>query len=110
MNQVRVLTTEDMRRLLRERRRGGEPWRKLLGHDIPPGSCTKREMADAFRSKLRARGDRGLLNLLKNAVLEPRNPFEPDRRRRPKREVVTLALLFAILLGTVCWFNVPVVR
>ncbi len=37
-----------------------------------------------FRAKLRARGDRGVLNLLKNLLLEPRNPFEPEKRRLPK--------------------------
>ncbi len=106
MNQPRLVTAEVMRQVLRARRRGRrEAWLRVVGSDIPPGLHTRKEMLDAFRAKLRARGDRGVLNLIKNLLLEPRNPFEPRKRRLPRREVVAVAGLFAVLFGAVLWFN-----
>jgi hypothetical protein len=43
--------------------------------------------------------------MIRNRVLEPRNPFEPSRRRLPKREIVAVGSLAALLLGAVVWFN-----
>lgn len=106
MNCQTLATAEEMRQLLRARRRGRRrSWLDRLGSDIPPGADTKEEMLAVFRAKLGARGDRGVLNLLKNLLLEPRNPFEPEKRRLPKREIVAVGGLVAVLLGAVLWFN-----
>jgi hypothetical protein len=106
MNRQTLTTADDMRRLLRARRRGRRrSWLEVLGSDIPAGVHTKEEMLGAFRAKLRAQGDRGALNLTKNLLLEPRNPFEPGKRRLPKREIVAVAALVAVLFGAVLWFN-----
>jgi hypothetical protein len=103
------VTAGDMLRVLRKRlRRRRTTWIELLGSEIPPGSHAKSEMLDLLREKLRARGDRGVVDLFKNLVLEPRNPFEPQRSRPPKREVVAMGSLLAILFGAVVWFNFPV--
>jgi hypothetical protein len=101
-----LVTAGDMRQVLRKRlRKKGGKWIDVLGSEIPPGTHTKYEMVELLREKLRARGDRGIGSLVKNLVLEPRNPFEPDRRRLPKREVVAAGSLLAILLGALGWFN-----
>ena len=68
-------------------------------------ATSARDMLPAFRAKLSARGDRGLLNLLKDLVLIPRNPFEPDRRRLPRRELVTVGALLLVLVASAIWFN-----
>jgi hypothetical protein len=108
MNRQTLATAEEMRQLLRAQRRGRRrSWLGVLGSDIPPGVHTREEMLAAFRTKLRARGDHGVLNLIRNLLLEPRNPFEPGRRRLPKREIVAVAALVAVLFGAVLWFNVP---
>jgi hypothetical protein len=100
------VTAGDMRQVLRKRlRKQGGKWIEVVGSEIPPGTNTKYEMVELLREKLRARGDRGIGSLGKNLVLEPRNPFEPDRRRLPKREVVAVGSLIAILFAALVWFN-----
>jgi hypothetical protein len=59
----------------------------------------------SFRTELRKPGDRGVLNLIRNLLLERQNPFEPHRRRPPRREVVAVGTLIAVLFGAVLWFN-----
>ena len=99
-------TTTDMHRILRKRTyRGTRGWGAILGSDISPGRHTTKEMRAILRQKLSGQGDRGVVNLLKNWILEPRNPFEPTRRRLPKREVVSVGSLIAALLGAIAWFN-----
>lgn len=101
-----LVTAGEMRQVLRKRlRKQGGRWIEVLGSEIPPGTHTKNEMVERLREKLRGRGDRGFLNLVKNLILEPRNPFEPERRRLPKREVVAVGSLLAILFGALVWFN-----
>ena len=96
----------DMHRILRKRaHRAGGGWSAILGSDIPPGRHTSAEMLAILRQKLSAHGDRGVANLFKNWTLAPRNPFEPTRRRLPKREVVSVGSLIAVLLGAIAWFN-----
>ncbi len=95
-----------MYRVLRKRlRKSAGGWTAILGSEIPPGSHDKKEMLALLRQKLSSRGDRGIKNLIKGLVLEPRNPFEPARRRAPKREVVSVASLVAILFVAIVWFN-----
>ena len=101
-----LVTAGEMRQILRQRRhKHSTTWVEIVGSEVPPGTHTKNEMLKLLRAKLRARGDRGVGNLIKNLVLEPRNPFEPDRRRLPKREVVAVGSLLAILFGALVWFN-----
>ncbi len=101
-----VITAGEMRRILRKRpHRRSSGWTEILGSEIPPGVHKKKEMLELLREKLRARGDLGVGNLVKNLVLEPRNPFEPARRRLPKREVVAVGSLVAMLFGAMVWFN-----
>jgi hypothetical protein len=101
-----LITPSEMRRVLRKRlRKQGGRWIEVLGSEVPPGTHTKNEMVELLRKKLRRRGDHGVENLIKNLVLEPRNPFEPEKRRLPKREVVSVGSLLAILFGALVWFN-----
>ncbi len=97
MEGVARATAEEMRKVLRRRRRGSI--------QTAPGPHTTEEMLAAFRRKLDARGERGIVNLFKNLALEPRNPFEPSRSRAPRREVVAVGALVAVLIGAVLWFN-----
>ena len=106
MSRQTLATAAEMRQVLQARRRRRQrPWLDVLGSDIPPSVHTKEQRLAAFRAKFRARGDRGVLNLIKNLLLEPRNPFEPARRRLPKREIVAVGALVVVLVGAVVWFN-----
>lgn len=100
------VTANEMRHVLRKRlHKHPTAWMEILGGEIPPGSYTKLEMVGLLREKLQARGDRGIGNLIKSLLLEQRNPFEPARRRLPKREVVAVGTLLGVLFAAVIWFN-----
>ena len=100
------MTASVMRELLRSgRRRRQAVLTEILEGGIPQGSHTPREMVTLLREKLQARGDRGGCNLVKNLLLEPRNPLEPGRHRRPKREVMAVGTLLGMLLAALIWFN-----
>jgi len=38
-------------------------------------------------------------------VLEPKNPFEPQLRRRPRRDFVLLVVLAGMPVGAFVYFN-----
>ena len=88
---------------------------RLRGRRVPLVSESKVDVDDThysptgmlhgLQSKIRSSGEDGISNLLGNAVLEPRNPFEPKRHRNPKREVVAAVLECAILLAVWFYFN-----
>jgi hypothetical protein len=100
------VTSREMHRVFRKRQhKSAGGWAAIVASEIPPGSHDKEEMLGMLRQKLSARGDRGIGNLMKELVLEARNPFEPTRRRAPKREIVSVASLVAILFAAVVWFN-----
>jgi hypothetical protein len=106
MPSVTVVTAGEMHRILRKRQhKRGSGWRGVLGSEIPPGAHSKKDMLELLYEKLRARRDLGVWNLIKNLLLEPRNPFEPARRRLPKREVVAVGSLVAMLMAAFVWFN-----
>jgi hypothetical protein len=53
----------------------------------------------------RRRQDLGLRNRVFNLLLEPRNPFDPKRRRVPKKDLVVIAFIAAFALAAVIYFN-----
>jgi len=106
MTPANPVTANAMREVLRKRlHKRQAAWIEILGSGIPHGSHTKPEMVGLLREKLQAHGNRGVGNQIKNLLLEQRNPFEPGRRRLPKREVVAVGALLAILLAALVWFN-----
>ncbi len=66
---------------------------------------TAAEVLTRFEASMRRRADLGLRNRLANLLLEPRNPFEPARRRKPKMETVVFGTLFALVIATLLVFN-----
>lgn len=58
-----------------------------------------------FRAMRRKRSDIGITNHLLNLFLEPRNPFEPSRRRKPKMEAVVFGALFGLVVIAVLTFT-----
>jgi hypothetical protein len=59
-----------------------------------------------FEEHLRQRRDLGLGKAMANMVLEPRNPFDPRARRRPRVAFVLAASLFAIAVSWFVYFNI----
>jgi hypothetical protein len=63
-----------------------------------------------FRTARRKRADLGLLNHTVNLFLEPRNPFEPQRMRKPKMEATVFGTLLALVMIAVLAFNLAAPR
>jgi hypothetical protein len=67
--------------------------------------CTAKEMHDILVKYLEGRHDLGFWKGLVDFVLEPQNPFEPEKRREPKKEFVLAAVLVGLPLGAFVYFN-----
>ena len=62
------------------------------------------------RAARRKRADLGLLNHTLNLFLEPRNPFEPQRMRKPKMEATVFGSLLALVVIALLAFNLAAPR
>jgi hypothetical protein len=77
----------------------------VFADDPPEQSVTLPHVNLEFRTARQTRSDIGLRNHVLNVVLEPRNPFEPGRIRRPKMETTVFGTLFALAAIAVLAFN-----
>jgi hypothetical protein len=67
--------------------------------------CTAKEMHAILVKYLKGPRDVGLWKGLLDFVLEPQNPFEPEKRREPRRDFVLVAVLVGLPLGAFVYFN-----
>jgi hypothetical protein len=51
-----------------------------------------------------------VVNRALNVFLEPRNPFEPERTRKPKMEAVIFGMLFGVAIAAFLLFNLAAPR
>lgn len=79
--------------------------RKPVFAERPEQPITLEDVNLQFRTARQARADIGLRNHVLNVFLEPRNPFEPSRMRRPKMEATVFGTLFALTAIAVFAFN-----
>jgi hypothetical protein len=63
------------------------------------------EVDTEFRNTRQKRSDIGVANHVLNLLLEPSNPFEPGRTRKPKMEAVVFGTLLALVAIAVLAFN-----
>jgi hypothetical protein len=77
----------------------------VFDDDGPEQSVTLGDVNLEFRTARQTRSDIGLTNHILNVFLEPRNPFEPGRMRRPKMEATVFGTLFAVAAIAVLAFN-----
>ena len=54
---------------------------------------------------LNGRSDLGFWKSILNLVLEPQNPFEPEKRRGPRKDFALVAVLVGLPLGAFIYFN-----
>jgi LPS O-antigen subunit length determinant protein (WzzB/FepE family) len=54
---------------------------------------------------LKGRQDLGLSKGILSLLLEPKNPFEPEKRRGPRKDFVLLAVLVGLPVGAFVYFN-----
>jgi hypothetical protein len=77
----------------------------VFADEIPQAAVTVEEVDSEFRTVRQKRSDIGLANHALNFFLEPRNPFEPGRVRKPKMEVTVFGTLLALVVIAVIAFN-----
>jgi len=71
---------------------------------------TLQDVDHQFRDARRKRADVGIVNHALNLFLEPRNPFEPRRMRKPKMEATVFGTLLALVAIAVLAFNLAAPR
>jgi hypothetical protein len=67
---------------------------------MEPEYQTVGQMYERLRLMIRQRNDTGFRLAVTDAVFEPRNPFEPASKRRPK-SVVAIALILVLVLALI---------
>ena len=103
MADYRQVTTEDVLDAVRRRL----PFCDDVAVDAP---VTAGKVLAAFEVRMENRQDLGVVNRALNVFLEPRNPFEPERTRKPKREAVIFGMLFAVVAAAFLFFNLAAPR
>ena len=98
-----MLTESELREGLRKRR-------PVFPHVTVDQPVILHEVDAEFRAARRNRADIGITNHVLNLFLEPRNPFEPKRVRKPKMEVVVFGTLLALVVIAVLVFNLAAPR
>ena len=103
MADYRQVTTEDVLEAVRRRL----PLCDEVAVDKP---VTAGKVLAAFETRMQQRPDLGVVNRALNVFLEPRNPFEPERTRKPKREAVIFGTLVAVVAAAFLFFNLAAPR
>ena len=71
---------------------------------------TADQVLAAFEARMERRPDLGVVNRALNVFLEPRNPFEPERTRKPKMETMIFGMLFGLAIAAFLFFNLAAPR
>ena len=72
---------------------------------MEPEYQTVSQMYQRLLLMIRQRNDTGFRLAVNDAVLQPRNPFEPSNKRRPKPTVVIAVSLFVVLALVFFYFS-----
>jgi len=72
---------------------------------MQPEYQTVSQMYERLLLMIRQRNDTGFRLAVNDAVLQPRNPFEPANKRRPKATVTITVSLFVVLALVFFYFS-----
>jgi hypothetical protein len=66
---------------------------------------TVEQMHERLLTMIRSRNDTGFRVAAADVILEPRNPFDPQTRRRPKAGIAITGGLALILIAVFLYFS-----
>jgi hypothetical protein len=72
---------------------------------MQPQYQTVEQMHERLLTMIRGRQDTGFRVAVADAVLEPRNPFEPATKRRPKSGIAIAGGLLLLLIAVFLYFS-----
>lgn len=72
---------------------------------MEPEYQTVSQMYECLLLMIRQRNDTGFRLAVNDAVLQPRNPFEPANKRRPKPTLTIAVSLFVVLALVFFYFS-----
>ena len=72
---------------------------------MEPQYQTVEQMHERLLAMIRIRRDTGFRTAVANTLLEPKNPFDAARRRRPKTAVAVAAFLTVFMLAVFLYFT-----
>ena len=72
---------------------------------MEPEYQTVSQMYERLLLMIRQRNDTGFRLAVTDAVLQPRNPFEPANKRRPKPTITIAVSLFVVLALVFFYFS-----
>ena len=72
---------------------------------MQPQYQTVEQMHERLLTMIRGRQDTGFRIAVADAVLEPRNPFEPATKRRPKSGIAIAGGLALLLIAVFVYFS-----
>ena len=93
-----MLTEAELREALRKRR-------PIFPEVAIDQAVTLQEVEAGFHAARRNRADIGIANHIRNLFLEPRNPFESQKVRKPKVEAVVFGTMLVLVVIAVLAFN-----
>jgi hypothetical protein len=73
---------------------------------MEPHYLTVSQMYERMQAMIRQRSDSGGFMAAADALLEPRNPFAKNRRRRPRPAVVLIAFVLCAFAAIFLYFSV----
>jgi hypothetical protein len=103
-----VVTKSEVRKLLKARlRRCPErgPTDGKIGALEMETVVTKAEVRKLLRARLKRCPELGFSNLIVNTVLEPPHPFQPNKRRLPRKGFLLVAASLVAIVGVFVAFN-----
>src|SRR5579859_1057457 len=104
----RTVTKSEVRKLMRARLRlcpERGPTDGNIGALEMKTVVTKSEVRKLLRARLGRCPELGLSKLIVNTVLEPPDPFKPNKRRLPSKGFLLVATALVALVGVFAAFN-----
>ena len=70
-----------------------------------PGRNKVKEVHETLKQYLHNRSDLGVWKAVTTCLMEARNPFEPESRRKPRHGLLVFSIFWLMAVAAVIYFN-----